>query len=118
MKRCEVCENYIHRSSSAKHSKSKLDEENEKIIPTNFFNEPILGLQPIRVVTSFKKLNIRELEKHAAVHMINPYYFFLRYEHQYEIHLYNHHINYINSKLPIKPTYDLTIEKLDLKIIF
>ena len=38
-RRCEVCNIEIHRASFAKHLKSKKHEENEKIIPTNFFNE-------------------------------------------------------------------------------
>ena len=37
---CEVCEKDVHRSSSLKHLKSKLHEDNEKLNPSNFLIEP------------------------------------------------------------------------------
>ena len=40
MRRCEVCKKDVHRSSFAKHLRSKAHEENEKIIPSNLFEEP------------------------------------------------------------------------------
>ena len=39
LRRCEICQKDIHRASFAKHLRSKLHEENQKIIPSNFFKE-------------------------------------------------------------------------------
>ena len=37
LRRCEICDKSIHRASYAKHLRSKLHEENQKINPSNFF---------------------------------------------------------------------------------
>ena len=51
-KNCGVCNKDIHRSWFAKHLKPKLHEKNEKITPTNFFNEPRQPQQQAQTVPS------------------------------------------------------------------
>ena len=83
LRRCEICNKSIHRASYAKHLRSKLHEENQKIIPSNFFNEPSSS-KPIKLKQvptlkelARKKLNIKGkvLENEIAKRMISPYYF-------------------------------------------
>ena len=58
IKYCEVCKEDVHRSSFAKHLKSKLHETNAKIIPPTFFKEDVKPRpQPKpRVVPTLQKL--------------------------------------------------------------
>ena len=38
-RRCEICNVDVHKSSYAKHLRSKMHEDNQILIPSNFFNE-------------------------------------------------------------------------------
>ena len=38
-RRCEICNADVHKSSYAKHLRSKMHEDNQTLIPSNFFNE-------------------------------------------------------------------------------
>ena len=53
MRRCEVCEKEVHKSSFAKHLRSKTHQENEKIIPSNLFEEPTPSSSTVNKITSF-----------------------------------------------------------------
>ena len=63
MKNCEVCKKDVHRSSFAKHLRSKTHQENEKIIPSNLFEEPkpSSSKKTIREVPSLKELSQKKL---------------------------------------------------------
>ena len=120
-KNCEVCNKDIHRSSFTKLLKSKVHEENEKIIPTNFFNEPRQRPQQARIVPTLKTLaraKVNLSDKEIGEHMLNPYYFSRRDEHQYEVHLDRHHHNHLNSKITIQSKYNLPVDLFDLNNIF
>ena len=129
MKYCESCDKQIHTSSFVKHLKSKLHlQKNGGVIPPEPrpLPEAVEQRQPrARPIPTLKqlaraKVNLsnRELEKEIVKKMINPYYFSKRYEAQYEDNLDRHHPNHINSKMTIKPKYNLPIELLDLNNIF
>ena len=90
-KHCEVCNKDIHRSSFAKHLKSKIHNQNVQIISSNFFDE-LIQKQQARTVPQLKNLarakinrSNRELAKEIAKLKINPYYFSKGYQPQYEI---------------------------------
>ena len=86
---CEVCNISIHRASYAKHLRSKSHSENEKVIPSNFFNEATTSRQSTRVPSlkdsAKQTINIsgKTLEKGMAERILNPYYFSQRYEPQH-----------------------------------
>ena len=120
-RKCDICNVDVHRASFAKHNKSKKHLENEKqnemIIPTWLFREPIENkIKKIYNPISLKKLarnNIRldekQLNKELAKKMINPYYFSDRnLKVAYKINLDSHHINHLNSKLTISSNFENT----------
>ena len=121
-KHCDVCNKQIHRSSFAKHLKSKLHEANALLISPNLFEEPIRQrAQQARTVPTLRKLaraKVNLSNKEVGEHMLNPYYFSRRYEHQYEVNVDRHHPNHLNSKITIKSKYNLPIELFDLNNIF
>ena len=120
-KKCEVCNKDIHKSLFAKHLKSKVHAENEKIIPHQFFDELIQPRQQPRTVPTLRKLARAKVylsEKEIGERMVNPHYFSRRYEHQYEVNFDRHHPNSLNSKITIKSKNNFPIDLFDQNIIF
>ena len=88
-------------------------EENQFIIPNNFFNENLLSSSKIntknfnhkcliKLARDKIKLNDRELNKEIAKRMLNPYYFKDKVFYNFlKINLDSHHINHLNSKITI-----------------
>ena len=114
-KYCEVCDKHIHTASFSRHEKSKIHLHNIGVVP----GDPIQ--RRARSVPTLKQLaraKVNLSEKELAKHMINPYYFSKRYEPQYDVNLDQHHPKHLNSKITVKPKYDLPIELLDLNNIF
>ena len=131
-RRCEICNVDVHRSSYAKHLRSKMHEDNQRIIPSNFFNEVKSSeVKPKTVVrkkvTTLKELSMKklltiqkpsEIDSQLAQKMINPYYFSQRLNLGYKIELESHNINHLYSKITIKSKFDLRIENRDINNIF
>ena len=125
IRRCEICNKSVHRASYAKHLRSKTHEENQKIIPSNFFNEPSSSKpKKIKQVPTLKELAKQKitikgkvLENEIAKRMISPYYFSRRFENQYKINLDSHNVNHLNSKITITNKYDFPIEMYDVDSI-
>ena len=117
-RRCEICNVDIHRASYIKHLRSKKHleniKQNEMIIPEWLFQETVekknKKIYNRRSLRQLARNNIRvddrQLNKELAKKMINPYYFTDKnLKVAYKINLDNHHINHINSKLTITPTF-------------
>ena len=116
--RCDICSTDVHKTSFAKHLRSKKHLEQEKqngiILPDwsfqdrtenkgkNFYNP-----KPLRQIAGENnKLNDKELNKVLAKKMINPYYFTdWRLRVGFNITLESRYINHTNSKITIKPNY-------------
>ena len=125
MKCCESCDKQVHTSSFVKHLKSKLHlQKNGGVIPPEPRLLPAVVEQrqprarPIPTLKQLARAKVNLSEKELAKHMINPYYFSKRYEPQYDVNLDQHHPKHLNSKITVKPKYDLPIELLDLNNIF
>ena len=115
-RRCEICNVDVHKSSYAKHLRSKMHEDNQRIIPSNFFNEVKSSeVKPKTIVRkkvpTLKELSMKklltiqkpsEIDSQLAQKMINPYYFSQRLNLAYKIELESHNINHLNSKITIK----------------
>ena len=123
---CEICNIKVHKSSIAKHLRSIKHEENQFIIPNNFFKENQSLTTKINTQNfnpkslkeiAIDKLNLnnRELNKEIAKKMLNPYYFKDKYFYNFlKINLDSHHINHLNSKITIITSsleYDKSIDK-------
>ena len=120
----EICNVDVHRTSFAKHLKSKKHLENLKeddmIIPEWLFKQPvenknkkIYNPKPLRQIARDNiKLDDKQLNKELANKMHNPYYFTDRVlQVGFNIKLDSHQINHANSKLTIYPNYpDFGIE--------
>ena len=117
-RKCEICNVDVHRTSYAKHLRSKTHLENIKlnnmIIPERLFQEPVENkIKKIYNPKSLKqlarnniKLDDKQLNKELAKKMTNPYYFTDRaLKVGFKINLDSRHINHANSKLTIIPNY-------------
>ena len=116
--KCEICNVDVHRSSYAKHLRSKkhieIMKQNEMNIPEWLFQEPVENkINKIYNPKSLKqlarkniKLGNKQLNKELAKKMLNPYYFTHRaLQVGFKINLDSHHNNHANSKLTIIPNY-------------
>ena len=117
-RKCENCNNDVHRASYIKHLRSKKHIENMKqneiIIPEWLFQEPIENkVNKIYNPKSLKQIardNIiiddKQLNKELAKKMVNPYYFTDRnLKVGFKINLDSHNLHHTNSKLTIMPNY-------------
>ena len=113
-RKCEICNNDVHRASYMKHLRSKKHMETEMIIPEWLFQEPvenkirkIYNPKPLRQLARYNiGLDDRQLNGELARRMLNPYYFTDRaLQVGFEINLDSHHIIHANSKLTIIPNY-------------
>ena len=117
-RRCDICKIDVHRASYMKHLRSKKHlenmKQNEMIIPEWLFREPVENkIETIYNPKSLKqlarnniKLDDKQLNKEIAKKMLNPYYFTDRnLKVGFKIILDSHHINHLNSKLPITPNF-------------
>ena len=116
-RKCEICNNNVHRASYVKHLGSKKHLENEKlngmIIPVWLFqehnenkNKKNYNPKPLKLARDKIKLDDKQLNKELAEKMINPCYFTDRkMEVGFEIKLDTHHINHANSKLFFTANY-------------
>ena len=120
-RRCEVCNVDVHRSSYAKHLKSKKHienmKQNEMIIPEWLYQEPVENkynktYNPKslkQLARNNIKLDDKQLNKELAKKMLNPYYFTDRnLKVAYKINLDSHHINHLNSKVTITSIFENT----------
>ena len=128
-RKCDICNVEVQRASYAKHLRSKMHEDNQRIIPSNFFNEvkPKTIVKKAKVIPTLKELSMKklltiqkpsEIVSQLAQKMINPYYFSQRLNVGYNIELDSHNINHLNSKITIRSKYNLRIENRDINNIF
>ena len=133
-RRCDICNVDVHKSSYAKYLRSKLHEDNPRLISANFFDEsqvkPKAELKPktsTHKVPTLKELSMKklltiqkptEIDSQIAQKMINPYYFSQRLNLGYNIKIDSHNINHLNSKITKKSKYGLRIENRDINNIF
>ena len=111
-RRCEVCNADTHRSSYAKHLRSKKHIENMKLIPEWLFQEPVENtINKIynpkllkQLARNNIKLNDKQLNKELAKKMLNPYYFTDRnFKVGFKVNLDSHNLHHTISKLTITP---------------
>ena len=113
---CEVCNVNVHRSSFAKHLRSKKHlenvEQNEMIIPEWFFKEKTPIKKKIQKVYNPKTLKqlarekIKLDDKQLAKILINPYYFIDKnLKIGFKINLESHNFSHANSILTITPKF-------------
>ena len=85
-RKCDICNVEVQRASYAKHLRSKMHEDNQRIIPSNFFKESEVKPKTVvrKKVPTLKELSIKkflttqkpsEIDSQLAQKMINPYYF-------------------------------------------
>ena len=117
-RKCEVCNIDFHRTSYAKHLRSKYHLENEKqnelIIPEWLLKEPtenktkkLYNPKPLKQLARDNiKLYDQQLNDGLAKKMINPEYFTDRYlKVGFNITLESHIVNRATSELTITPNY-------------
>ena len=126
---CKICNTNVHKSSITKYLRSIKHQENQLIIPYNFFNENLSSsskistkkYNPLKLSDLARdkiKLNDRELNKEIVEKMLNPYYF--KNKNLYnilKINLDSHHVNHLNSKLTISSTTEYNSIDMDFKNI-
>ena len=64
-RRCEICNVDVHKSSYAKHLRTKMHEDNQRLFHANFFNESELKLKTIvkpKKIESLKELSMNKLQ--------------------------------------------------------
>ena len=128
-RKCDICNVEVQRASYAKHLRSKMHEDNQRIIPSNFFKESEVKPKTVvrKKVPTLKELSMKklltiqkpsEIDSQLAQKMINPYYFSQRLNLAYKIELDSHNINHLNSKITVRSKYDLRIENREINNIF
>ena len=116
-RRCDICNNDVHRASYAKHlrSKKRLENirQNDIIIPEWLFKEEKVPIKnKIRKVYNPKTLKqltrekIKLDDKELAKMMINPYYFTNKnLKTGFKIKMESHKIKHANSIMNIIPNF-------------
>ena len=106
--------------------------DNQRIIPSNFFNEVKSSEVKPKIVVwkkvpTLKELSMKklltiqkpsEIDSQLSQKMINPDYFSQRLNLGYKFELESHNKNHLNSKITMQTKFDLRIENRDINKIF